>query len=37
LFNSMVELGLGDLDNSAVLNMIEKLAGVELACGPAEV
>lgn len=30
LFNSMVELGLGNLDNSAILNMIEMLAGVEL-------
>lgn len=33
MFNSMVELGLGDLDNSAILNMIEKLAGVELKTG----
>jgi len=30
MFNSMVELGMGELDNSAILNMIEKLAGVEL-------
>ncbi len=33
MFNSMVELGLGELDNSAILNMIEKLAGVELKTG----
>jgi 2-hydroxy-3-oxopropionate reductase len=30
LFNEMVQSGLGDLDNSAVLNLIEKLAGVKL-------
>ncbi len=34
MFNSMVELGLGELDNSAILNMIEKLAGVELNTAP---
>lgn len=33
MFNSMVELGLGELDNSAILNMIERLAGVELKTG----
>jgi 2-hydroxy-3-oxopropionate reductase len=30
LFSAMVQNGLGDLDNSAVLNLIEKLAGEEL-------
>jgi len=30
LFNAMLQLGMGDLDNSAVLGIIEKLAGVEL-------
>jgi len=34
MFNSMVELGMGQLDNSAILNMIEKLAGVELNTAP---
>jgi 2-hydroxy-3-oxopropionate reductase len=30
LFNAMLEMGMRDLDNSAVLGVIEKLAGVEL-------
>lgn len=30
LFNAMVEMGLKDLDNSAVINVIESLAGVTL-------
>jgi 2-hydroxy-3-oxopropionate reductase len=30
LYNSMLQNGMGDLDNSAVLGMIEKLAGVVL-------
>jgi 2-hydroxy-3-oxopropionate reductase len=30
LFNSMLELGMGDLDNSAVLGIIETLAGTRL-------
>lgn len=30
LFNAMLQLGMGELDNSAVLGIIEKLAGVEL-------
>jgi 2-hydroxy-3-oxopropionate reductase len=30
LFNAMLQLGMGDLDNSAVLGIIEKLAGQEL-------
>ncbi len=31
LFNSMVQLGLGDLDNSAVIEIIERLSGVQLS------
>ncbi|MDR3577503.1 MAG: NAD(P)-binding domain-containing protein [Anaerolineaceae bacterium] len=31
LFNAMLQLGMGDLDNSGVLGVIEKLAGEELA------
>jgi 2-hydroxy-3-oxopropionate reductase len=31
LFNAMLEMGMRDLDNSAVLGVIEKLAGQELA------
>jgi 2-hydroxy-3-oxopropionate reductase len=31
LFNAMVQLGLGDQDNSAVLTIIEKLAGIDLS------
>ena len=31
LFNAMVTMGMHDLDNSAVVGVIEKLAGVELA------
>ncbi|MEW5830802.1 MAG: NAD(P)-binding domain-containing protein [Chloroflexota bacterium] len=30
LFNAMLEMGMGELDNSAVLGVIEKLAGVNL-------
>ncbi len=30
LFNAMLEMGMRDLDNSAVLGVIEKLAGIEL-------
>jgi 2-hydroxy-3-oxopropionate reductase len=30
LFNSMLQRGMGDLDNSAVLGIIEELAGVQL-------
>lgn len=30
LFNAMLQVGMGELDNSAVLGIIEKLAGVEL-------
>ena len=33
LYNSMIELGWGDWDNSAVLNIIEKLSGVNLKNG----
>ncbi len=33
LYNAMLENGMGDLDNSAVLGMIEKLAGEELKTG----
>jgi 2-hydroxy-3-oxopropionate reductase len=31
LFQQMIDLGLGELDNSAVVGVIEKLAGVEIA------
>ena len=34
LFNSMIQLGLGDLDNSAVIEIIERLAGVHLSPNP---
>lgn len=34
LFNSMVEMKLGDQDNSAVLGIIEKLANTRLAASP---
>jgi 2-hydroxy-3-oxopropionate reductase len=27
LFNAMIEMGMGDLDNSAVIGVIEALAG----------
>jgi hypothetical protein len=30
LYNAMLQNGMGDLDNSAVIGMIEQLAGVEL-------
>jgi 2-hydroxy-3-oxopropionate reductase len=30
LFNAMLQMGLGELDNSAVVGVIEKLAGIEL-------
>ena len=33
LFNAMLEMGMRELDNSAVLGVIEKLAGVELDLG----
>jgi 2-hydroxy-3-oxopropionate reductase len=33
LFNAMVEMGLGELDNSAILAILEKLANVELTTG----
>ena len=31
LFNAMLQVGMGEMDNSAVLGILEKLAGVELA------
>ena len=34
LFNAMLQLGMGEMDNSAVLGIIEKLAGVELGTNP---
>ena len=30
LFNAMVEMGLGELDNSAIIAIFEKLANLEL-------
>jgi 2-hydroxy-3-oxopropionate reductase len=33
LFNAMVEMGLGELDNSAVLAIFEKLANIDLTAG----
>jgi 2-hydroxy-3-oxopropionate reductase len=30
LFQQMIDLGMGELDNSAVVGVIEKLAGVEI-------
>jgi 2-hydroxy-3-oxopropionate reductase len=33
LFNAMVAQGLGDLDNSAVIHLIEQLADIHLAEG----
>jgi len=30
LFNAMLQLGMGELDNSAVIGVIEMLAGVKL-------
>jgi 2-hydroxy-3-oxopropionate reductase len=33
LFNAMLQMGMGDLDNSAVLGVIETLAGVTLKTG----
>jgi len=30
LFEEMIELGMGELDNSAVIGVIEKLAGINL-------
>jgi len=30
LFQQMIEMGMGELDNSAVVGVIEKLAGVEI-------
>ncbi len=33
LFNAMLEMGMRELDNSAILGVIEKLAGVELDLG----
>jgi 2-hydroxy-3-oxopropionate reductase len=30
LFNAMITLGMGDLDNSAVIAILEQLAGVQL-------
>jgi 2-hydroxy-3-oxopropionate reductase len=33
LFNAMLQMGMGDLDNSAVLGVIEALAGVTLKTG----
>jgi 3-hydroxyisobutyrate dehydrogenase-like beta-hydroxyacid dehydrogenase len=30
LFNAMVSMGLGNLDNSAIISVIEELAGTEL-------
>ena len=30
LFQQMIDSGMGDLDNSAVVGVIEKLAGVEI-------
>jgi len=34
LYNAMLQNGMGDLDNSAVIGMIEQLAGVELKIQP---
>jgi 2-hydroxy-3-oxopropionate reductase len=34
LYNAMLQNGMGDLDNSAVIGMIEELAGVELKIQP---
>jgi len=34
LFADMLELDMGDLDNSAVIGVLEKMAGVELEPGP---
>jgi hypothetical protein len=33
LFNAMIQTGMGDLDNSAVIAMIEALAGIKLETG----
>jgi 2-hydroxy-3-oxopropionate reductase len=33
LFNAMLQMGLGELDNSAVIGVLEKLAGVALEIG----
>lgn len=33
LYNAMLQMGMGDLDNSAVIGVIEKLAGIELHLG----
>jgi 2-hydroxy-3-oxopropionate reductase len=30
LYEEMIELGMGELDNSAVIGVIEKLAGINL-------
>jgi 2-hydroxy-3-oxopropionate reductase len=30
LFNAMLQMDMGDLDNSAVVGVIERLAGIEL-------
>jgi 2-hydroxy-3-oxopropionate reductase len=30
LFQQMIDLGMGELDNSAVVGVIEKLAGVDI-------
>jgi len=36
LFNAMLEMGMADLDNSAIVGVLEKLAGVDLLPGEAE-
>jgi 2-hydroxy-3-oxopropionate reductase len=36
LFNAMLEMGMADLDNSAIVGVLETLAGVELLPGEAE-
>lgn len=36
LFNAMCQMDWGNLDNSAVLNIIEKLAGIEIKADPSE-
>jgi 2-hydroxy-3-oxopropionate reductase len=36
LFNAMLQMGMGELDNSAVLGVIEMLAGIQLQVGKLE-
>lgn len=37
LFQSMVDMGLGELDNSAIISVLESLAGVNLTVEPASI